>query len=472
MTIHTIFGRWFEKQDRLALNLALQSVAHRTAHICVRSCQWELSAAIVVKCRRGPPQGHVAIPAFRASAGSRKLAAVRIGVTGFANRRRSLELNFAGTGRRLVALSTLRGAMSPDEGKFRLRMVKASNVDPGPGAVTRFASEQGPVGTLLRHPRFEFTLMGILVTGRARAVLEMERQDSIRPCAKTRLVALGAGDSGVGPGQQKAGAVVFGDREGRTMKVLYGMTILATIPVGRVGKLLVVGVLMAVRARRELHFIDRSLPGRDVTFGTSDGGVFTLKRITGTAMCFQAELRWLPAFESVAFRTFSLARPRLKLPFMGIRGVAICALGKGQRFLEITGVVAVAATNFQMHSKKWILGFRMVERHRRIYLFPIGCRMAGFARSFKGPSVRVGMARQAGVEPDAGELHRLVRAGGEVALLAGRLGVHSREWVLRLRVIELFRLLPVAHIVAATAVGTELSLVNIGMAGDAVLRKP
>ena len=133
----------------------------------------------------------------------------------------------------------------------------------------------------------------------------------------------------------------------------------------------------------------------------------------------------------MAFRTLSLARPRLELPFVGIRAVTICALGKGQRFLKVAPVMTVAASNFQMHPKKRIFCFRMVELRRRTHFFPTGSRMAGFARSFEGPSVRIGVAGDAGIEPDAGELYRLVGAGREVAFLAGYLGVHSGERVLR-----------------------------------------
>ena len=69
-------------------------------------------------------------------------------------------------------------------------------------------------------------------------------------------------------------------------------------------------------------------------------------------MFLHAKLRWLPAFDRVAFGTFTLARSGLELPFMRIGVVAICALRKGQRFLEVTASVAIGAANFQMHSKK------------------------------------------------------------------------------------------------------------------------
>src|SRR5512135_2593181 len=107
--------------------------------------------------------------------------------------------------------------------------------------------------------------------------------------------------------------------------------------------------------------------------------------------------------------------------------MAICALGKGQRFLEIASSVAVAATHFQMHSQERVFCFRMVELHRRIHFLPTGRRMAGFARSLESALVRVRVATSAGIEFDPGELHRLVGTGREMALLTRYLGMHSGQ---------------------------------------------
>src|ERR1700681_4490389 len=114
----------------------------------------------------------------------------------------------------------------------------------------------------------------------------------------------------------------------------------------------------------------------------------------------------------------------------------------------------------------------MVELHRRIHFFPTGCRMTGLARSLESALVGIGVAISAGIEFDASELHRLVGAGGEMALLAGYLGVHSGKGIFCFRMVELLRLFPVSHIVAALAVGAELPFVDIGMACHAVLREP
>jgi len=165
-------------------------------------------------------------------------------------------------------------------------MVEAADVDPGPGAVARFASQRGSVGSLLRHAVCEFTLVGIGMAGGACAVLEMEGQNFVRPSAEASFVAFRAGDGHVRPRQHKAGVFMLGDGERRAMKILYGVAILAMILVGRGGKLLVMRILMAIHAGRELHLVDRVLAGRRVAFVASDGRMFPLERIMRCRMFF------------------------------------------------------------------------------------------------------------------------------------------------------------------------------------------
>ena len=59
-----------------------------------------------------------------------------------------------------------------------------------------------------------------------------------------------------------------------------------------------------------------------------------------------------------------------------------------------------------------------------------------------------------------------------MTLLTGDLGVHSGERILRFRMVELLRLLPIGHVVAALTVGAKLPFVGILMAGNAILREP
>ena len=255
------------------------------------------------------------------------------------------------------------------------------------------------------------------------------------------------------------------------MEVLYGVAILATILVRGGGKLLVMCILVAVRARRKLHFVESILPGRRVAFVAGDGCVFSLERIVRSRVFFDPKLRRLPAINSVALRALALACARLKLPFVGIRRVAINTLAKGQHLLEIAPSVAVAAADFDVRSQEGVFRFRMVELHRRIHFFPTGCRVTGFARILESPLVRIGVAGDTGVEFDPGELHRFLGPGREVALFAGHLGVHPGQGILCFRMVELPGLLPVGHVVAALAIGAKLPFVDVLMASHAVLRE-
>ena len=473
MTIRAIFGRRFVEQHLLPQDLLLQGVALGALHIRVPTRQRKLRLLVVVKRGRSPMLVHMAIRALRDRVPvlglDGELAAVGIRVAGFALLRCTLELNLVGAGEHLVAFAARNPAVSPDQWEFRFRMVEAADVDPGLGAVARFAAERSAIGAFLRHAVFEFALVDILVAGGARAVREMERENFVRSSAQAHFVALRAGHGHVGSGQHKVGVLVLGNGERRAMKILYGMAVLATVLVGSGGKLLVMRILMAIRARREFYFVLGVLSGRCVAFIASDGYMFSFERILRGRMLFHAKLRWLPALNGVALRTLSLARPRLELPLMRVGGVAIHALGKGHLLLKITRGVAVATSNFHMRAQERIFCFRMVELHRRIHFFPTVRRMAGFARSLEGPLVRIRMAIDAGVEFDPGILHRLVRAGWEMALLACYLGMHSGQGIFGFRMVELLRLFPVGYVVAARAVGTELAFVDVLMAGHAFL---
>ena len=106
-----------------------------------------------------------------------------------------------------------------------------------------------------------------------------------------------------------------------------------------------------------------------------------------------------------------------------------------------------------------------------IHFFPAGGRMAGFAGSFESALVGVRVAVDAGIELDAGILHRFFGTGGEMAFLAGHLGVRAGERIFCLRMVELIGLFPVLDVVAARAIRAELAFVGIRVAGSAVLRE-
>jgi len=213
VAIHAILWRGLIEQDRLALNLALQGVAQRAADIHVAARQGELSALIVIKRGWNPSLIQVAVSALRDSVLRGKLGAMCIRVAGLTIFRCSLELNFVGTREGLVTFAASDAAMRPEQRKFCFRMIEAANVDPGLGAVARFAAQRGSVGTLLRHAILEFALMGIHVAGCARAVRKMKRQNLVRPSPEAGFVTICAGDGYVGARQNEERVLVLRDRE-------------------------------------------------------------------------------------------------------------------------------------------------------------------------------------------------------------------------------------------------------------------
>jgi len=174
----------------------------------------------------------------------------------------------------------------------------------------------------------------------------------------------------------------------------------------------------------------------------------------------------------VALRALALADARLELTLVGIGVMAIRALCEGQGLIEIASCVALGAADFHVHSEQWVFCLRVIELHRSVHFFPAGRRMAGFAGSFECALVWVRVAIDAGIEFDSCKLHRLVGAGGEMALLAGHLGVHSGQRIFCFGMVELLCVLPVGDVVTALAVGAKLAFVDVLMAGRAFLRKP
>ena len=290
MAIRAVFRRGFVEQNVLALDVSLQRVAHRATHICVSARQRELSTLVVVKRGGRPALIHVAITALGDSVLGGKLTAVRVCVAPLTILRGALELNFVRTGGHFVTFVARNCAMRPYQSKFRFRMVEAADIDPGPGAMAGFAAQRGSICAFLRHTVLELALVGIGMASDASAVLEMERQNLVCSSGQSYFVALRAGDGHMRPGQHKAGVLVLGDCERRTMKVLYGVAILATVLVGSGGKLLVMRILMTIRAGRELHFVDRIFAGGRVAFVAGDSCMFPLERIVRSRVLLYAKL--------------------------------------------------------------------------------------------------------------------------------------------------------------------------------------
>src|ERR1700692_1917602 len=112
-------------------------------------------------------------------------------------------------------------------------------------------------------------------------------------------------------------------------------------------------------------------------------------------MLFHGERRWLPSVHVVAGSALALVNPFGKLTIMRIGLVAIHALRKNQRLLEIAVRVALGAIHTGMFSFERKLRLRVVKTliHRRDRnLLPARRAVAGLAALRKTPAMRIFVA--------------------------------------------------------------------------------
>jgi len=160
--------------------------------------------------------------------------------------------------------------MSAEQGELCLGMIEAVDIAPGLYVVASLAAERSAVGAFAGHAIVEFALVRILMACRAGAVLKVEGQNLVGAAACAGLVTIIAGDGRVRAGEGEFGVAVLGDSERGAMPILDGVTRFAAIVVRGGGKLLIVGIFVAIGAICELHLINRIFAGGDVALGAID----------------------------------------------------------------------------------------------------------------------------------------------------------------------------------------------------------
>ena len=281
--------RWLVKQDELAVNFALQGVALPAGHILVPTSQREFCSLIVIKGRWLPGLRDMAVRASGHAILGRKLASVRIGMAGIAILSSSLELNLVRARKSLVTFAAGDNAMRSHQIEFRLGVVEPMNINPGAHVVAGFASQGRSVRPACGHPIVELSFVRIGVACRAGAVFKMERQNFVLASPQADLVAFRASDGGMRAGQGEARLHVLGNRIRGAVEVLHRVAVFATILIRRRGELVVMRVLMAIRACREFHFINRVLAGRRMALVAGDRGVLALQRVAGRGVLFHSK---------------------------------------------------------------------------------------------------------------------------------------------------------------------------------------
>lgn len=153
---------------------------------------------------------------------------------------------------------------------------------------------------------------------------------------------------------------MLGDREGRAVEIHNGMAVFTPVLVRGGRKLSVVGVFVAIRAGGEFHFVNRVFADGNVTLVAFHFGVLSFQRIFGSRMFLDAKQRRLPSIHFVAFRALPFLLAVLELAVMNIL-MAIHAVGKLERTLEVPACMASNAIHFDVRAEEGVFCLGMVE---------------------------------------------------------------------------------------------------------------
>jgi len=176
VAVLTVLGGGFVEQHLLAFDIAEEFVAGGAADVFVRAGQGKWGALVVVKKRRLPLGGIVAIGAGGDALGSGELTAMNVQMAFFALRRSLGEVHVDKLRfqvRRLVAVNASHGTMGAEESELGPVVIEAREVGPALGGMAGFAAGRSAVAAERFHTLGELALVRVLVTGGAREVLEV-----------------------------------------------------------------------------------------------------------------------------------------------------------------------------------------------------------------------------------------------------------------------------------------------------------
>jgi len=295
-----------------------------------------------------------------------------------------------------------------------------------------------------------------------------------RGAARLLLVALRTGYSEVSPGQRETRLLVTRQSEMRGLKLRDAVALFAAILIGRGSELASVHVLMAGDALRLRNLKQRVLALGNMALFAFHLGVAALEWIHARGMLLDAKTGRLEPVERVTNGAIFESDACQELAAVVI-GMAIRALRKRDRRLEIPLVVAVAASYGAVFSDKRIISLVVIEPFKLCHLFPVRCVVARLAGSLERTLVRIGMTAGARGKGKPRVFHKGFETShrnfevshSRVAFCAGHGGVRSRQRVLRRGVIKARRRLPACGGMAVRAIGAELSAVLILVAACA-----
>jgi len=311
-----------------------------------------------------------------------------------------------------MAINACDPAVCARERKFRCRMVEASHFVPLRGCVTCLATGGRTIRPPRLHLRAEFTAMRILMADRASPILEFVLHRSHRTLRR-RLMAVRARNRDVGAGQRETRLFVFGQSKyrGTPALIFQVVTCLAAIQRGRCGELSLVNILVTILAKRRGNPEVRVLTFRtfgDVAVVAGHFGMKAFQRILRGGMLLHAKCGGLPVIFRVARFAFAAIRTRTKLSMMYVL-VTILALGMRHWRLEITLVMAIAASNRLVLSEQREFCFRVIETLHLRDASPACGAVATLAGPGEGALVHIDVAPCAFIEGESRVLNIRLR---------------------------------------------------------------
>lgn len=174
-------------------------------------------------------------------------------------------------------------------------------------------------------------------------------------------MTLGTRDRNMPAGEREMRLLVLSQAERGWLVSLESMAAIASVEVGRRGKLPRMLIGVAVGAALELNLEQRIFPLRDMTLSTFQARMPALQRIRAGGVFSHREGRGLPSLYGVAGGALYAARTLGKLAIMRIGLVTIHTLLEDQRLLKVSVGVALGAIYGLVLAFEGKLGFGVVE---------------------------------------------------------------------------------------------------------------
>ncbi len=152
--------------------------------------------------------------------------------------------------------------------------------------------------------------------------------------------------------------------------------------------------------------------------------------------------------------------------------VAVGAVRKGKRLIEVSASVTADAIHLRMPAEEREFCFRVVEAVVAGNLSPAAGGVTGHASLGEPAVVWIAVAIRTFREWNSPESRLILRPRRSVTLGAGHRAVQARQRISSLRMVELRGGFPIGEIVALGAIGPELTLVDIHVTRHAAGREP